>query len=146
MKKLLALFVFCLILLPGKAQTSDWNKMVQEFVKGFDDEAKTIEEQFTSLGINAQVSTAYNSSKKQLELKINLPEVMWNIFDNTAVTASKEAMVQEYRKAYKDDADFAAFINVMKENNSSFQISYTTDSNGKLLSKSFTISPNEIIN
>lgn len=146
MKKFVALFVFFLSLLSVNAKEISWNEELNMFLEGFKEESKDIEQEFTSLGIDAKVSCGYIEAKKQIYIDVRFKEAIWNLFNEPLMKEAKEDMLKEYKESYRTDKDFATFINDMKSYNYTFLISYSTLKNGKVESKDFTITPQEIIN
>lgn len=146
MKKLFTLFVFCFCLLSVNAQNSSWNDEVQMFLEGFNEEANEMESEFTSMGLDAKVTSTYIEAKKQINIDIRFQETIWSLFNDSLMKEAKAGMIQGYQESYRTDPDFAKFVDEMKANHSSFLVSYSTLKDGKVLTKDFTITPEEIIN
>ena len=146
MKKILSLLLLCFSILPAIAQSDVWNETVQNFIKEFDKTTDAISKEFKNLGIDATAKSGYNPVGNEIILDVRFQqEQLWNMFDKNAMDAAKAAMIQEYKTSYAQDPDFALFIKLMKDNKACFKVSYSFEKNGKVNSKDFTITPQEIM-
>lgn len=142
-KHLFVIMLFALIGLNVQAKT--WDALVNEFIEAMKIETPKMEEQLGQVGIESKITTSYDAKTKDIVMDFRIDTAVWGIFNQGALEVTKESMLAEYQKSFKNDSDFAEFINTMKSNGSKFRIAYTCLENGKVMAKEFTITPDEIM-
>lgn len=123
-----------------------WNSVADIFVSVLNEDKEDYEEMFAEVGIDAKFKASYEEARKSLVLSFAFDQAIYDVLSSAGMANElKNTMLEIYRSSYKTDSDFKEMINLMKKNNATFTVRFTTKTN-PYKNVDLIIRPSEIIN
>ena len=123
-----------------------WSAVSEIFVSVLNEDKEDYEEMFAEVGIDAKFNASYEEAKKTLVLTFAFDQAIYDALSSAGLANElKNTMLEIYRQGYKSDSDFKDMIDLMKKNNATFTMRFTSKTNPSK-KVDLIIKPNEIIN